>query len=102
VIPDNTDTFGWRASSITDVEPRPKHNEVVSFTHFHNFGFRLPAHPLIRSLLHYYGLRLHDLTLDGRLHLFVSIMLCEGFLGVPAHLWAVVVFILGGSFIARG
>ena len=46
-------------------------------------------HPLLRWLLYYYGLYLHDLTLEGILHLSVFIMLCEGFLGIPAHydLW---------------
>jgi hypothetical protein len=36
-------------------------------------------------LLYYYGLHLHDLTLEGILHLSVFIMLCEGFLGILAH-----------------
>jgi hypothetical protein len=71
------------------VEPRPKENEVVSFTYFHSFGLGVPAHPLLQWLLYYYGLCLHDLTPEGILHLSVFIMLCEGFVGVPAHyeLW---------------
>ena len=69
----------------TEVEPRPEENDVVSFTHFHSFGFGVPAHPLLWWLLYYYGLCLPDLTLQGILHLSVFIMLCEGFLGVPAH-----------------
>ena len=60
-----------------------------SFARFHSFGFMVLAHPLLRWLLYYYGLRLHDLTLEGILHLSIFIMLCEGFLGVPTHyeLW---------------
>ena len=69
----------------TKVEPSPKVNEVVSFAHFHSFGFVVPAHPLLRWLLYYYGVRLHDLTPEGTLHLSIFNMLCEGFLGVPAH-----------------
>ena len=71
------------------MEPRPEENEVVSFTHFHSFWFGVPARPLLRWLLYYYGLCLHDLTPQRIIHLFVFIMLCEGFLGVPAHyeLW---------------
>jgi hypothetical protein len=47
------------------VEPRPEENVVVSFAHFHSFGFGVPAHPLLWWLLYYYGLRLHDLTQSG-------------------------------------
>jgi len=89
VIPEAVDAIEWRVPSRTKVEPRPKENEVISLAHFHSFGFRVPVHPLLRWLLYYYGLHLHDLTPQGILHLSVFIMLCEGFLGVPAHyeLW---------------
>ena len=81
--------IGWRVLSRTKVELRPEENEVISFAHFHSFGFVVPRHPLLRWLLYYYRVRLHDLTIEGILHLSISIMLCEGFLGVPAHyeLW---------------
>jgi hypothetical protein len=68
------------------VEPRPKENEVVSFAYFHSFGFRVPLHPLLWWLLYYYGLCVHELTPQGILHLSIFIMLCEGFLGVPASM----------------
>ena len=73
----------------TEVEPRPEENEVIFFAHFDSFGFGVLVHPLLRWLLYYYGLHVHDLTSQGILHLSVFIMLCEGFLGVPAHyeLW---------------
>ena len=85
VIPEAPDVIGWRVPPRTEVEPRPEENEVVSFAHFHSFGFVVPAHPLLRWLLYYYGVGLHDLTPEGIFHLSVFIMLCEGFLGVPAH-----------------
>ena len=47
VIPEAVDTIGWRVLWRTEVEPSPEENEVVSFTHFHSFGFRVPAHPLL-------------------------------------------------------
>jgi hypothetical protein len=89
VIPEATDAIGWRVLPRTKVEPRLEENEVISFAHFHSFGFRVPAHPLLRWLLYYYRLCLHDLTPQGILHLSIFIMLCKGFLGVPAHyeLW---------------
>ena len=79
----------WRVPARSEVESRPKENEVNSFVPFHLLGFGLPVHPLLRWLLYYYGLRLHDLTLEGIIHLSVSIMLCEGFLGIPINydLW---------------
>ena len=52
----------WRVPLRTKVEPRLEENEVISFAHFHSFGFGVPAHPLLQCLLYYYGLRLHDLT----------------------------------------
>ena len=102
VIPKATNTIRWRILPRTEVEPRPEENEVVSFAYFHSFGFGVPAHPLLRWLLYYYGLHLHDLTLDAILHLSIFIMLCEGFLGIPAHyeLWQS--FISGGLLSAWG
>ena len=60
MIPDATKELRWRVLARSEVEPRPKENEVVSFVPFHLLGFRLLAHPLLRWLLYYYGLRLHD------------------------------------------
>jgi hypothetical protein len=81
----------WRVLARSEVESRLKENEVVSFVPFHLLGFGLPVHLLLRWLLYYYGLCLHDLTPEGILHLSVFIMLCEGFLGIPAHydLWRI-------------
>jgi hypothetical protein len=76
VIPKVTDVIRWRVPPRTEVELRPEDNEVVSFAHFHSFGFGVPVHPLLRWLLYYYGIRLHDLTPEGILHLSVFIVLC--------------------------
>ena len=84
VIPEATDAIGWRVPPRTKVEPRPEENEVISFAHFHSFGFGVLAYPLLRWLLYYYCLRLHDLTLEGIHYLSIFIMLCEVFLGIPA------------------
>ena len=89
MIAEATEELRWRVLMRREVEPRLKENEVISFIPFHLLGFGLPAHPLLRWLLYYYGLCLHDLTPEGILHLLVFIMLCEGFLRIPAHydLW---------------
>ena len=91
VILEAIEELGWRVPVRSKVEPGPKENEVVSFVPFHLLGFGLSAHPLLRWLPYYYGLRLHDLTLEGILHLSVFIMLCKGFLVIPAHydLWQI-------------
>ena len=62
VITNATDAIGWSVLLRTEVEPRPKENVVVSFAHFHSFGFGVPTHPFLWWLLYYYGLHLHDLT----------------------------------------
>ena len=62
VIPEAADTIGWRVLPRTKVELRQEQNEVVSFAHFHSFRFGVPMHPLLRWLLYYYGLHLHDLS----------------------------------------
>ena len=87
MIPEATEELGWRVPVRSKVEPRPKENEDVSFVPFHLLGFGLLTHPLLRWLLYYYELCLHDLTLEGILHLSVFIMLCEGFLGIPTSSW---------------
>jgi len=89
VIPEAAEELRWRVPMRSEVEPRPKENEVISFIPFHILGFGLPPHPLLRWLLYYYGLCLHDLTPEGILHLSVFVMLCEDFLGIPTHydLW---------------
>ena len=92
VISEAAEELGWRVLVRSEVEPRLKENKVVPFVPFHRLGLRLQAHPLLRWLLYYYGLHLHDLTLEGILHLWVFIMLCEGFLGIVAHydIWRLV------------
>jgi hypothetical protein len=65
VIPEAAEELEWRVLVRSKVESRPKDNEVISFIPFHLLGFGLPAHPLLRWLLYYYGLRLHDLTHRG-------------------------------------
>ena len=62
VIPEATNVIRWRVSLRTELELRLKENAVLSFAHFHSFGFGVPTHPLLRWLLYYYELCLHDLT----------------------------------------
>ena len=61
-----TEELRWRVLARSEVEPRPKENEVISFIPFHLLRFRLSAHLLLRWLLYYYGLCLHYLTSEAR------------------------------------
>ena len=42
----------WRLPGEEDV-PSPPEGYVVSFAHFHVWGFATPAHKFLRGLLHY-------------------------------------------------
>src|SRR3954470_1687321 len=69
--------------------PAPQPDERVCFQSFFPRGFALPVHPFVRCLLYAYQLQLHDLTLNGVLHIACFITMCEGFLGIYPHwgLW---------------
>jgi hypothetical protein len=54
----------------------------VSFTMFYEWGFSMPPHRFLRSLLRYYGLELHHLTPSGVLHITAFVTLCEDDLGI--------------------
>ena len=52
----------WRLPGDED-EPLPPEGYVVSFAHFHEQGFTIPAHPFLQGLLDYYLVELQHLTL---------------------------------------
>jgi hypothetical protein len=41
-------------------EPTPLVGYMVSFTPFHEWGFRVPASRFMRALSHYYGVEMHN------------------------------------------
>ena len=47
----------WRLPGDED-EPSPLGGYVVSFAHFHERGFTIPAHKLLQGLLDYYQVEL--------------------------------------------
>ena len=61
----------------------------MSFTHFHERGFTIPAHKFLWGLLDYYQVELQHLTPNGVQHNAAFVALCVGFLGISAHfdLW---------------
>ena len=80
---------GWRLSTVGELASMPRDQEIVFFTEFHRLGLGLPLHPFLWGLLFFYGLRLHDQTPEGILHIATFITLCEAFLGIAPHfaLW---------------
>jgi hypothetical protein len=63
----------------------PAEGYVVSFAAFYEWGFGVPLHQSLRSLLHHYCLELHNLTPLGILHIAAFVTLCEIYLGIDPH-----------------
>ena len=83
-----TVTEEWRLPGDED-EPSPPEGYVMSFAHFHERGFTVPANKFLQGLLDYYQVELQHLTPNGVQHIVVFVVLCEGFLGISPHfdLW---------------
>ena len=52
----------WFAPPVSDREPNPPPGYVVCYLSFLDRGFETPASRLIRAILHYYEVELHDLN----------------------------------------
>jgi hypothetical protein len=40
----DTEVMGWHVLATSEHEPWPRNDEVMSFAHFHDYGFGLPVH----------------------------------------------------------
>jgi hypothetical protein len=58
---------------------------VVSFTPFHERGFRVPASRCMRALPHYYEVELHNFNPNSIALVAIFTSICEGFLGIKPH-----------------
>ena len=54
----------------------------MSFTDYHERGFRILASNFLRGFLHEHEVELQHLLLNMLLHLIGFIVVCEGFLGI--------------------
>jgi hypothetical protein len=72
------------------VSPASVKGFIVACAAFYEWGFGLPSHRFLHSVLRSYGLELHHLTPSGILHAVAFVTLCEAFLGVepPLNLWS--------------
>ena len=75
----------WIVPSANDRELNPPPGYVVCFLSFLDRGFGTPASRLIRAILHYYEVELHNLNPNSVMQAAVFATVCEGFLGVPPH-----------------
>jgi hypothetical protein len=69
--------------------PMPVEGYMVSLVAFYEWGFGMPSHRFLYSLLQHCGLELHNLTPSGVLHIVSFVTLCEAYLGSEPHfnLW---------------
>jgi len=75
----------WIVPLFNDREPNPPPSYVVCFLSFLDWGFGTPVGRLIRAILHYYGVELHNLNPNSIKQAAVFATVCEGFLGIPPH-----------------
>ena len=75
----------WTVPPANGRESNPPPGYVVCIQLFLEQGFGTPIGRLIRAILHYYRVELHNLNPNSVMQAAVFTMLCEGFLGVPPH-----------------
>jgi hypothetical protein len=61
--------------------PSPPPGYVVSFVSFHERGFGVPASRFMRTILHHYGVELHNLSPNSISQAAIFVAVCEGYLG---------------------
>jgi hypothetical protein len=66
--------------------PVPTEGYVVFVVAFYEWGFGMPPHRFLHSLLWYYDLELHHLIPSGVLHIAAFIILCEAYLLIDPEL----------------
>jgi hypothetical protein len=69
--------------------PMPMGGYVVTYAKFNEWGFSVPSHWFLHSLLQFYVLELHHLAPSGVLHIAAFLTLCEAYMGIEPHfaLW---------------
>jgi hypothetical protein len=57
----------------------------MAYALFYEWGFGVPSHGFLWSLLQFYGLKLHHLTPSGILHMVAFLTLCEVYMGIEPY-----------------
>ena len=74
----------WRLPG-DEAEPQPCEGERVLLTTHLERGFSLPPHPFFRNFLNFFGAQLHHFPPNTMAFLAAFVIMCECFLGCPAH-----------------
>jgi hypothetical protein len=70
---------------VSGAAPSPPPGYIVSFVSFHEQGFGVPASRFMRTILHHYGVELHNLSPNSISQAAIFVAVCEGFLGIAPH-----------------
>jgi hypothetical protein len=75
---------------VGPISPAPVKGFIMASAALYEWGFGLPLHRFLCSLLRSYGLELHHLSPSGILHAATFMTPCEANLGVdpPLNLWS--------------
>jgi hypothetical protein len=79
----------WMVPPVSDRELNPSYGYVVSFIRLHECGFTALESHFMRGLCYHYRVKLHNFTLNAISPTACFVVICEGFLGIPANwdLW---------------
>jgi hypothetical protein len=79
----------WMVPPASDREPNPPYDYVVSIIRLHERGFTAPASRFKSGLCYHYEVELHNFTPNAISQVATFVVVCEGFLGIPANwdLW---------------
>jgi hypothetical protein len=88
ILPPISDTFSYRLPG-DETSPKPEPGEFVVFLSFLERGLAFPTCPFFRRFLHFFQIKISDLSPHCFEHLSNFISFCESFLGCPAYfpLW---------------
>jgi hypothetical protein len=78
-------TLEWIVTPVDDRESNKPAGYVVCFVAFHDRGFGIPASRFMRTLVHYYGVELHNFNPNSIAKVTVFGAVCEGYLGTSPH-----------------
>ncbi len=89
MVPVRAELATYNGGEQAERFPNPSRGERVCLVPYLLRGVGFPIHPILRGLLEFYGLQLHNLTPASILHIAGYVALCELFLGCEAHfeLW---------------
>jgi hypothetical protein len=79
----------WMVPPVSQRDPNPPYDYVVSFIRLHERGFTAPVSRFMRGLCYHYGVELHNFASNAISQAATFVGVCEGFLGILVNwdLW---------------